>query len=55
VLVGLEGNLNQFAADGHDVGACEHADADLVQLFRRVVLNIAVGNRTQYCRVLWIA
>lgn len=31
-------------------GAAEHADADLAQLFRRVVFNVAVGNRDDHLR-----
>ena len=31
-------------------GDAEHADADLVQLFRRVVFNVAVGNRDDHLR-----
>lgn len=31
-------------------GAAKHADADLAQLFRRVVFNVAVGNRDDHLR-----
>jgi len=31
-------------------GDAEHADADLEQLFRRVVFNVAVGNRDDHLR-----
>lgn len=31
-------------------GDAEHADADLAQLFRRVVFNVAVGNRDDHLR-----
>ena len=39
--------LAQFIRSQGDAG---HADADLVQLFRRVAFNVAVGNRDDHLR-----